>query len=136
VPFAYLNSGEGVVVFGGVLVMVLAFPLIFLGEHSGASVTRTFLWSTAIAFLVAWVAILVTSRPQPSGRLASPAPVPLASLVGIAIFLTAVLPVPFLAALGGLGEGFFIACELVWLMDMYRVWRWRRSQRAAQLSGS
>jgi hypothetical protein len=128
VPFELLQSGAGLYTFAGVLVMAVAFPPIFLSGDPGASIRRAFLWSAGIGLVLTSIAVVTSSRPQPGGRIPTPPPVPTSVLVAIAIVLLAVLPVQSLAILTGLGEGFFIACLLFWLIDFGRLWRWQRAR--------
>jgi hypothetical protein len=111
------------------LVAVAVFPPIFFGGHHGASVKQTFAIAALVGLALTWTGILRWSPVRPGGRLPQPRYTTAAPLSAIAIILIVVLPVPILAEIAGLCEGFFVAIIVMWAMDFYRLTRWKRRAR-------
>lgn len=121
-----MQSGYAGLLVAVCLVMVLVFPPIFFDDYPGASVKRTFAIAALVMVALTWICILRWSPLRPGGRPEQPryqSAVPFAS---IAILLIVLLPVPILAEVAGVAEGFFIAFVLMWATDFYRLTRWKR----------
>jgi len=121
-----MESGNAGFLVSVCLIAMVAFPPIFFSGHHGASVKRTFAIAALAAFALTWTCILRWSPLRPGGRLPQPRYTTAAPLSAIAIVLIAVLPVPLLAEIAGLSEGFFVAFIVMWAMDFYRLRRWKR----------